>query len=167
MVVGSDGFWRLLYPIHHAETIRQAAEKNNLDPLLIASIIRVESKFRAENVSKVGAVGLMQLMPETADWIAKESDIPYRGTVDLSDPETNIHMGSWYITSLIKQFKGNRAAAIAAYNAGPGRVSRWINEGVWDGTFETSEKIPVGETRHYIQRVFFSYEKYQQLYPNF
>jgi soluble lytic murein transglycosylase len=167
MVVGSDWFWRLLYPIYHQETIKQAAERYNLDPLLIAAIIRVESKFRAENVSKVGAVGLMQLMPETADWVARESDIPYSGVEDLADPKTNIYMGSWYLANLYKQFHGNQAVVVAAYNAGPGRVSRWISQGVWDGRLETSEKIPVGETRHYIQRVFFSYQKYKELYPDF
>ncbi|TCP53743.1 soluble lytic murein transglycosylase [Tumebacillus sp. BK434] len=167
LAVGSDWFWRFIYPIYHEAEIRQAAETHQIDPLLVAAIIRVESKFRTENVSKVGAVGLMQLMPETAEWIAKESEIPYRGIEDLSDPETNIRMGSWYMAYLLKQFDGNQAAAIAAYNAGQGRVSRWMKEGVWDGTLAASEKIPVGETRHYIQRVSFSYTKYQQLYPDF
>ncbi|MFD2169458.1 lytic transglycosylase domain-containing protein, partial [Tumebacillus lipolyticus] len=167
LVVGSNWFWRLLYPIHHEDIIREAAARNGVDPLLVAAIIRVESKFRSENVSKVGAVGLMQVMPETAEWIARESEIPYSGLEDLADPETNIQMGTWYLAFLKKQYEGNQAAAVAAYNAGPGRVSGWMNEGVWDGRLETSEKIPVGETRHYISRVFFSYEKYQGLYPDF
>lgn len=167
LVVSSNWFWRLLYPVYHEDVIRQAAAKNHVDPLLVVSLIRVESKFKEEDISHVGAVGLMQLMPDTATWIAKQSGIPYKGVNDLADPDTNIKMGTWYLGYLERQYNGNWVAAVAAYNAGPGRISKLIVSKAWDGNLETTDDIPVGETRHYVQRVFFYYEKYKKLYPDF
>lgn len=165
LIVSSNWFWRLLYPIYYEEMIRETAAVHGIDPLMVAAVIRVESKFKEENVSHVGAMGLMQLMPKTAEWIAKESGIPYRGIEDLSDPETNIQMGTWYLAWLSREFKGNWVTTIAAYNAGQGRVSKWLyQEHSWDGRLETADQITVGETRHYVQRVFYSYDKYKQLY---
>ncbi|MBL0386274.1 lytic transglycosylase domain-containing protein [Tumebacillus sp. ITR2] len=164
VVVSSNTFWRFLYPLHHEDIIRASAVKNGVDPLMVAALINVESKFKAENISHVGAVGLMQLMPETASWAAEQSGLPYSSPADLADPQVNIELGSWYLAYLHKQFNGNWSAAVAAYNGGPGRVQGWMQDGEWDGTLETSDKIPVGETRHYVQRVFFNYEKYKKLY---
>jgi len=165
LIVSSNWFWRLLYPIYYEETIRQEAAVHGIDPMMVAAVIRVESKFKEENVSHVGAIGLMQLMPNTAQWVAKESGIPYKGVEDLSDPVTNIKMGTWYLAWLSKEFKGNWVTAIAAYNAGQGRVSKWLyQEHSWDGRLETADQITVGETRHYVQRVFYSYDKYKRLY---
>ncbi len=165
LIVSSNWFWRLLYPIYYEESIRTEAAAYGIDPLMVAAVIRVESKFKEENVSHVGAIGLMQLMPDTAQWIAKESGIPYNGTEDLSNPQTNIQMGVWYLSFLNKEFKGNWVAAVAAYNAGQGRVNRWLHKDyVWDGQLDTADQIPVGETRHYVQRVFYSYDKYKELY---
>jgi soluble lytic murein transglycosylase len=167
LLVSTNWFWRLLYPIYHEDLIRQAAQKNHVDPLLVVSLIRVESKFKEENISHVGAVGLMQLMPSTADWIAKQSGISYKGKADLADPEKNIELGTWYIGYLSKQYKGNWVAAVAAYNSGPGRVNKWLGDKTWNGQLDTNDQIPVGETRHYVQRVFFYYDKYQKMYPDF
>jgi len=167
LIVSSNWFWRMLYPVNHEGLIREAAARTELDPLYVAALIRVESKFEEEGISHVGATGLMQLMPETAEWIAGQSGIPYRGQEDLALPETNIRLGAWYLGYLKQQFKGNLVAMTAAYNAGQGRVSRWISTGVWDGAFDTSDRIPVGETRHYVQRVFYTYDKYKKLYPDF
>jgi soluble lytic murein transglycosylase len=166
MAVSSSWFWKFLYPYHHEEIIQAAAEQNGIDPLMVAALINVESKFRTEDVSRVGAVGLMQLMPETAAWVAQQSGIAYSGTEALADPAVNIRLGSWYLAYLNKQFKGNWVAVVAAYNGGEGRVNRWISTGEWDGSLDTSDKIPVGETRHYVQRVFFNYEKYKKLYTD-
>jgi soluble lytic murein transglycosylase len=84
----------------------------------------------------------------------------------VNDPAINIHMGSWYIAALTKEFKGNKVAVMAAYNAGPGRVHDWLDKGIWDGTRQNVQQIPYGETRHYINRVTFFYEKYKQLYSH-
>jgi soluble lytic murein transglycosylase len=81
--------------------------------------------------------------------------------------DVSIEVGSWYLSSLTQQFGQNKIAAIAAYNAGPGNVQKWMNSGVWDGKMETVKQIPFGETRHYVQRVIYYYNKYKDLYPSF
>ena len=136
LIVSSNWFWRLIYPIYYEEDI-DAASVYGVDPLMVAAVIRVESKFKEENVSHVGAIGLMQLMPETATWVAKESGIPYKGLDDLSDPQTNIKMGTWYLSYLSKQFKGNWVTTSGspttqgptALNAGCRRIT--VGTGHW------------------------------------
>jgi soluble lytic murein transglycosylase len=84
----------------------------------------------------------------------------------VSDPAINIRMGSWYLAALTREFKGNKIAVMAAYNAGPGNVHKWLDSGVWDGKRQTINKIPYGETRHYVQRVSWYYDKYKQIYKD-
>lgn len=158
------GKW--MYPIQHRDTIEAAGQEFQVDPLLIAAVIRVESKFKEQNVSNAGAIGLMQLMPDTAQWIAGQSGIPYNNPADLAEVNLNIRLGSWYLAYLEKRFGGSRAAAVAAYNAGPNRVDNWISTKQWDGSFEKSDNIPVGETRHFVQRVFFNLNMYHKYYVN-
>ncbi len=195
-LITSNTFWRWMYPIGYQTEIRQAASEAQIDPLLIASVIRVESQFHSEDVSHAGAIGLMQLMPETARWLAErmngaagpgahagaEGSAGSAGTaggvarsgsnaagspVDtarLADPAVNIRLGTWYIRYLVDQFHGNQVAAIAAYNSGPKRVSGWLADGTWDGQLKTLNDIPVGETRHFVGRVFYNYDLYQRIY---
>jgi soluble lytic murein transglycosylase len=181
-LIASNGFWRLMYPIQYQSTIQAAARMSDVDPLLVASIIRVESKFQTLDVSHAGAIGLMQLMPGTAEWIARQiraeggtidtgasaedgsiqvTDVSH---ADLSVPRINIRLGSWYINYLTVKFDGNQVAAIAAYNAGPKRVRDWLRSGIWNGSEETINNIPVGETRHFVSRVLYNYELYKRIY---
>jgi soluble lytic murein transglycosylase len=162
--VGSKPILRLMYPLYHYELIERSANDFDVDPMLVVAIVRVESKFQETNVSRAGAIGLMQLMPETAEWIADQSGLSYNSPEELALPEVNIRLGSWYVAYLEKRFKGNRIAAIAAYNSGPSRVESWLKEGVWDGTLENLNQIPVGETRHFVQRVLYNYERYKAIY---
>lgn len=155
---------RWMYPLYYYEDIRREAARYDLDPLLVAAVVRVESSFVRDRVSKVGAVGLMQLMPETARWIVQQPGAPKVSTDDLTDPEASLAMGSWYLSYLIERFHGNTVAAVAAYNAGPNRVERWLKEGQWDGTLEHADRIPVGETRHFVQRVFYNFDRYKEIY---
>lgn len=156
------------YPIHYKENIREQAERYEVDPFLIASIIRVESNFKLGKESKKGALGLMQLMPDTANWAMEKAKLP-EVTLDhiKHEPEASIEIGSWYLRNLSDQFKGNRIAVIAAYNAGPGKVDGWLKKGVWDGTYDTVKSIPIGETRHYVQRVIYYYNQYTHIYSTF
>ncbi|MCL6627621.1 MAG: lytic transglycosylase domain-containing protein [Alicyclobacillus shizuokensis] len=169
-LISSNRFWQWMYPIGYASEIQQAAHAAHVDPLLVASVIRVESKFHTDDVSHAGAVGLMQLMPGTAQWIRVQmrrhgdQDPTLSGPLDLHDPRTNIRIGSWYIHYLLVTFHGNQAAAIAAYNAGPRRVSGWLNNGTWSGGLKDVEQIPVGETRHFVDRVFYNYTLYKRIY---
>jgi soluble lytic murein transglycosylase len=164
LVTNSNTFWKWMYPIRYYDEIVNGAASVHVDPLLVAAIIRTESKFDENDVSHAGAIGLMQLMPNTAIWIAKESGYDSYRPEQLAQREINIRLGSWYVAYLIKRFNGNQVAAIAAYNSGPNRVQEWLSSGRWDGTLEHVDQIPVGETRHFVQRVNFNYETYKKIY---
>ncbi|WP_051343821.1 lytic transglycosylase domain-containing protein [Alicyclobacillus herbarius] len=169
-LMSSNRFWQWIYPIGYTAEIQQAARAAHVDPLLVASVIRVESKFNTNDVSHAGAVGLMQLMPGTAQWIRVQmrqhgdQDPVLEGQLDLHNPRTNIRIGSWYIHYLMAAFHGNQTAAIAAYNAGPRRVSTWLKDGTWNGQLADVQQIPVGETRHFVDRVFYNYMLYKRIY---
>lgn len=152
-----------LFPIGYAELIADAGNLHGVDWALIAAVIQVESGFSPEVVSRKGAVGLMQIMPETAAWVGNrlgQKVAPEK----LLDPQTNIHLGTYYLSYLLGRFDTEHAA-LAAYNGGPTNVARWLEEGVWDGSHETSGRIPFAETRSYVRKVTAMRRLYQFLYP--
>ena len=157
---------RKLYPIHFEQEIRQSAAKHDIDPFLIAAIIRVETNYKHHLESNKGAVGIMQLMPDTAAWIVESANMEPHSQEDLLKAEVNINLGTWYINWLTKHYNGNLTYAIAAYNAGQGNVNKWKQNNVWDGTEANIKQIPFGETRHYVQRVLYYYQKYTALYSD-
>ncbi|TCN00986.1 soluble lytic murein transglycosylase [Paenibacillus sp. BK033] len=166
LFLNSNWLARMMYPIEYKEDIRASASNYGVDPHLIAAIIRTETNYSTGQVSKKGALGLMQIMPDTADWIVKQADFNNVTREMLQNrPDVSIEVGAWYLQSLHKQFKQNTVAVIAAYNAGPGNVKKWLDSGKWDGKLETTDQIPYGETRHYVQRVIYYYNKYKDLYP--
>ncbi|MFF2888481.1 lytic transglycosylase domain-containing protein [Paenibacillus sp. NPDC057967] len=164
----SDWLASWMYPVYYKEDIRASASNYDLEPHLIAAIIRAESNYVTGRESRKGALGLMQIMPDTAHWVvekagfAKVDDDILRHRADVS-----IEVGAWYLNSLHVQFEQNAVAAVAAYNAGPGNVRKWLEAGSWDGSMDSVKDIPFGETRHYVQRVFYYYNKYKDLYPRF
>lgn len=158
-------FWRLFYPFPYRESILRHSREFALDPNLVAAVIRVESKFRSNAESHRGARGLMQLMPETAQWVAEQMGIAYKDG-DLFDPDYNIAVGCWYLSHLLQEFDYNLTAALAAYNGGRGNVHQWLEEGVWNGEIETLEQIPFRETRQFVARVLHDYKIYTYLYNN-
>jgi soluble lytic murein transglycosylase len=153
-----------LYPIYYQEEIGQSAAKHQITPFLIAAIIRVETNFESDARSHKGAIGIMQLMPDTAAWIVKTTNSNELKTEDLLKPAININLGSWYLQWLIKHYDGNLLYAIAAYNAGQGNVNKWKQNDIWNGTENDIEQIPFGETRHYVKKVLYYHQKYQDLY---
>lgn len=157
-----------IYPIYYKDEIRKHADHYNVDPFLVASIIRVETNYKPGKESKRGALGIMQLMPDTANWAMEMAKLP-SVTMDSVKHEAgaNIQLGTWYIKRLHEEMDGNPVAVIAAYNAGPGNVRSWIRKGLWDGTFDNVKNIPVGETRHYVQRVIYYYNQYTEVYDRF
>ncbi|MGG4194576.1 lytic transglycosylase domain-containing protein [Paenibacillus jamilae] len=168
LFVQSQWLGRWMYPIAYEDEIRKYAAQYDVDPLLVAAIIRVETNFQAGRESRKGAIGVMQLMPETATWAMEQLKMNNRWSLDelknTADP--NILIGTWYLKSLHKQFNENWIAAIAAYNAGPGNVNKWIRNKVWDGSYDTAkQQIPYGETKLYVQRVIHYYDKYKNIYP--
>jgi soluble lytic murein transglycosylase len=161
----SDWFQKkYIYPFPNKELVYQFSQKNNLDPFLVAAIIRTESKFLPRARSPRGAFGLMQMMPETAQWVAKESkEIDFRFE-SLADPEVSIRMGTWYLANLDREFKGNNVLMLAAYNGGRGNVKEWIQRYGWSMTFSDASQIPFKETREYVGKVLHSQKRYRDLY---
>jgi soluble lytic murein transglycosylase len=144
--------FRQRYPMPHRDALDAAARQFDLDEALIYSLIRQESRFMAEARSRVGATGLMQIMPATAKWVARQIPVPRFKTEMLLQPEVNIQMGSYYFRRVLSDL-GHPLLAAAAYNAGPGRARRWRDERALEGAIY-AETIPFNETRDYVKKVF-------------
>lgn len=165
LVANSRPFLRLLYPMPYEDAVARYAKQFQLDPYLVTAVMRVESRFNPVAQSSKGAVGLMQLMPDTAKWAAGKMQIEYSEEM-LVDPKFNISVGCWYLALLKSQFNGNAAAALAAYNAGKTPVNRWLQQGQWNGSLEDVDNIPFFETRNYVKKVFRDYEIYRKIYQD-
>jgi soluble lytic murein transglycosylase len=151
-------------PLRHEDIIRQQAADKRLDPALIAGVIYTESRFR-DQTSHAGAKGLMQLLPSTADDIARKSGGTAFVQGDLADPQVNISYGSFYLRYLLDRYCGNVVLAIAAYNAGEGKVDEWVFAARHRGeNFDHTRHIPFPETRHYVQQVLEMRGKYRDRY---
>src|SRR5829696_4114922 len=151
-------------PLRHEDIIRQQAADKGLDPALIAGVIYTESRFR-DQTSHAGAKGLMQLLPSTADDIARKSGGTAFVQGDLADPQVNISYGTYYLRYLLKRYGGNTMLAIAAYNAGEGRVDQWVFDARHRGEdFDHARHIPFPETRHYVEQVLEMRGRYRERY---
>src|SRR5829696_6528621 len=151
-------------PLRHEDIIRQQAEDKGLDPSLIAGVIYVESRFR-DQTSHAGAKGLMQILPSTADYIARKSGGTAFEEGDLATPQINIAYGSWYLRYLLEHYHGNELLALAAYNAGEGKVDEWYRDASARGEdFEAATHIPFPETRNYVESVLEVRARYRQEY---
>jgi soluble lytic murein transglycosylase len=154
-------FWQTLYPFPYYSSVSNWAGQRNLPPTLVMGLIRQESRFEAEILSRSGAVGLMQIMPDTGRWIASKQGI---SNYSLKNPEHNIEFGTWYFSYTHQEFSNNSMLAIASYNAGPGAIGRWVkSRGIGDPD-EFVEQIPYDETRGYVYRVFANNWNYLRLY---
>jgi peptidoglycan lytic transglycosylase len=149
----------LTLPLRHEDIIRQQAREKNLDPALVAAVIYGESKFR-DRTSSAGAKGLMQILPETADFVARKSGGTEFVHGDLANPQINISYGCWYLRYLLQRYDGNEVAAVAAYNAGHARVDRW------GGANLTIEDIRFSETEEYTREVLDKRDEYADRYPD-
>ncbi|HKY70791.1 MAG TPA: transglycosylase SLT domain-containing protein [Nitrospira sp.] len=158
----APSLWNVAYPTGLLPTIKLQGAKG-VDPYLIAAIIREESQYDVKAVSRVGAIGLMQVMPATANTVAQRVGLPAVGREDLFDQETNIRIGVRYVEQLLEQFSGNLVYTIASYNAGPLAVGNWITQYRGQGEDEFVELIPYQETRQYVKRVLRSYREYVRL----
>jgi soluble lytic murein transglycosylase len=151
-------------PLRHEDIIRQQATQKGLDPSLIAGVIYVESRFR-DQTSRAGAKGLMQLLPSTARYIAAKSGGTAFVEGDLATPQVNISYGSWYLRYLLRKYNGSEVLALAAYNAGEGKVDEWYRAAAAKGeSFEVATHIPFPETRDYVTRVLSVRERYRTDY---
>lgn len=155
---------RARYPIKYEEVVNKYSEEYEIDPLMVYSIIKVESSFNENAESNKGARGLMQITPSTGEWIAEKLNIKDFNSDKLFSPETNIMMGTWYFGYLTKKFDGDINLAIAAYNAGPGSVQNWLNDKELSRNGEDLHRIPFKETENYVKKFSNAYEQYKQLY---
>jgi len=150
-------------PLTNAGVIRQQAAEKHLDPALIAAVIYAETKFDSRS-SAAGAQGLMQLMPETAEFLAHRSGATTFTTADLATPQVNIAYGSYYLRYLLDEYHGNVTDALAAYNGGESNVDRWIAAARAQGRGLNLDEIPFPETRAYVARVLSAERKYRTKY---
>ena len=158
-----DAVREITLPLRHEDIIRQQAGDKNLDAELIAAICYQESKFQ-DRTSNAGARGVMQLLPSTADYIARKSGGTQFVQGDLADPQINISYGSWYLRYLLDHYDGNERLAIAAYNAGETNVDRWVAKAGGPGEFSKDEDIPFAETRAYVTSVEEKKREYRKNY---
>jgi len=154
------------YPLEYADSIRSIAGEYYLAPSLVAAVIMNESSFRPGVKSSVGACGLMQVMPDTAEWIAHKLQIDDFHIEQLDDPETNIRFGCWYLNYLSSLFSGDPLCVVCAYHAGQGEISSWLSNPLYssDGITLNQESLPDGPTKEYAGRVIRDYGIYQAKY---
>jgi len=156
------GARRAFYPLAESALLRQAALDYAVPPALVCGLIRQESVFQRSARSRAGALGLMQVMPATGFGLRRQEG--GRGRPNLLDPAENIRLGTRYLSQMLRLFSGDQIAALAAYNAGPGRVRRWKREKQSLAPDEFFESIPLAEPRDYVRRVLFYQEAYAALY---
>ena len=159
-----EGIRDLYLPLQHEDIIRQQARDKGLDPALIAAMIYQESKFE-DRTSSAGAKGLMQILPDTAQFIARKSGGTAFELRDLATPQINISYGSWYLRYLIDRYDGNTTLAVAAYNAGEHNVDTWVARAGGDKSFDPAADIPFPETRDYVASVMEHRKQYREKYP--
>ena len=151
-------------PLRHEDVIRQQAQDKGLDPALIAAVIYTESRF-VDQTSSAGAKGLMQLLPSTAEYIAGLSGGTAFEEGDLASPQINIAYGSYYLHYLLNKYRGNEVLALAAYNAGEGKVDEWLGAANANGeAFSVARHIPFAETRAYVAKVLQVRKDYREQY---
>jgi soluble lytic murein transglycosylase len=152
-----EALQELTLPLRHEDVIRQQADEKGVDAALIAAVIYTESRFR-DQTSSAGARGLMQITPAAADTIAKNSEATTFELEDLGDPEINIRYGTFLLREHLERYDGDEAAALAAYNAGPGNADEW------GGAELTVEDIEFPETRAYVEEVLEKKHEYRREY---
>ncbi|MEL6605186.1 MAG: transglycosylase SLT domain-containing protein [Cyanobacteria bacterium J06614_10] len=157
----SSSFWQAIYPFQFPDLILGWAEERDLNPLLVTALVRQESRFQPDIRSVVGAVGLMQVMPETGEWISSQIG---QDSYALDKPADNVKFGTWYLDFTHREYANNSLFAVASYNAGPNAVNQWIEEGKFTNADEFVENIPYPETKGYVEKVFGGYWNYLRTY---
>ncbi|MBQ8762329.1 MAG: lytic transglycosylase domain-containing protein [Clostridia bacterium] len=150
----------LIFPQKYHNEIEKYSNQYNLDPVLVASVINAESKYNEQAISKAGAMGLMQLMPSTAFWVAEKEKIELNSKEDLFIPEINIQLGCAYLNMLLNEFKDENTA-LSAYNAGSSYVKQWLKNEKYSSNGVKLTTTPYKETNAYIQKIAFNKRIYK------
>jgi soluble lytic murein transglycosylase len=163
---GSGPSWvtQTVYPLEHTGAIRAGADRYDLDPALVAAVVYAESRFDERARSPRGAVGLMQILPDTAHQIADESGGVTFTTGDLEDPRINVRYGSYYLRQALDAYDGDVRAAVASYNAGMGAVDEWLAQAREQGRRLRLDDIPYPETKAYVEKVLEARRVYREEY---
>ena len=164
LVLCIPNFARLLYPLEYKGLIIEYGEQHNIDPPLLAALIKTESNFDTDAESGKGAKGLMQITPSTGEWIAETIGLEGFNESLLYDPETNIMLGSWYIEHLTDYYNGSFELVFAAYNGGRGNVDKWLSDRSLSSDGRTLDTIPFLETENFVKRVEKNYNIYKRIY---
>ncbi|MBR1736404.1 MAG: lytic transglycosylase domain-containing protein [Firmicutes bacterium] len=151
------------FPMKYEDTIERCAKKYGLEESLVYAVINTESHFEETAVSGKSACGLMQIMKPTAEWIAVKSGMTDYKEEKICDPDTNIELGCWYLSYLIKKYDNDMTLVIAAYNAGEGNVTKWLYDTKYSENGQNLDNIPFRETEEYVERVNFNKEVYEKL----
>lgn len=154
-------YWYALFPFPYRETILTNSQQSKINPLLVVSVMRKESTFASKINSRVGAVGLMQVVPETAQWVATQINLT---EYSLKQPDDNIKIGTWYLAHNHERYQNNSLLALASYNAGTGNVNQWLKQYSTQDLDRFVEEIPFPETKDYVEGVFSNYWNYLRLY---
>lgn len=154
-------YWQALYPFPFEQTILKWSKQRQLNPLLVTSLIRQESRFEPKIESSAGALGLMQVIPPTAKTSAKNIGL---SSYSLTNPEDNVNIGTYYLDFTHKKYDNNSMLAVASYNAGPNAVAKWVSRYGLQDADEFVEKIPYRETKGYVESVFENYWNYMLVY---
>lgn len=162
VIKSKDEILKIIYKTDFSEYIEKYAEEYDVDKNLIYAIIKAESNFETDAKSNKGALGLMQLMQPTAQEIAPKANIEVNEE-NIFDPDVNINLGTKYISILIQKYE-NTGLALAAYNAGSGKVDNWIENGTLNKDGSNLENVPFIETNNYVRKILRDYEIYKKLY---
>ena len=161
---GREYIMKRAYPLEYEETVLEESKEAGLDPALVFAVIKTESNFDCEAESHAGARGLMQMMPETFVWLqSKRGESGAFTEEDLYTPAVNIRYGCYYLAWLCQRYE-ILETALAAYNAGPGNVDRWLADSETSVDGKNLSSIPIGETRRYVESVAGNYQVYKELY---
>lgn len=159
-LIESKSIYKIIYPKKYSEIVEEYSKEFNIDENLVYSVIKAESKFRKDAISKKGAKGLMQISDITRDWATEELNL---GSIDIFDPNTNIKIGCWYLNKLYKEF-GDKNLVIAAYNGGSGNVNKWLANKNYSKDGNKLNNIPFKETSSYVVKVNENYIMYNKIY---
>lgn len=162
-LVEQSAVW--LYPLNYKDYVLEYSEIYGVDPYLVLALIRTESAFDPEAVSSAGAIGLCQIMPETGEWLASKMGMEVYSEDMLTIPTTSIEMSCYYIDLLLDRYSDTNTA-LAAYNAGMGNVSGWLEDSRYSEDGVTLSYIPYDETRGYVEKINSAKETYTKLYPS-
>lgn len=150
-------------PLKHQDIVEKYALEYRLEKSLVNGVIFSESHFEPEAVSSAGAIGLMQVTEETGWWAAEQMGLD-ANSIDLTDPDTNIRIGCWYLSWLLEKFDGVKETALAGYNAGHGNVTKWLADEEMSRDGITLDEIPYGETKSYVKKVQLAEMAYRYVY---